>query len=77
MAVAHRPLFGLSCPELPMPDAMDLDCAMALEGATALRAAVERTAQPVLASTSRTIEQAPTFEPENAPSAPSFRPGRG
>ena len=76
MAVAHRPLFGLTCVGEAIPEAMDLDCAMALEEAGALRSAMERAPEPTSAA-DRTLDSrtpAPP-EPEYA-NAPSFGPGR-
>lgn len=76
MAVAHRPLFGLTCVGEAMPSAIDLECSMALEDATALRAAVERAPAPALGSAPGPDTRPPAPEPDFAASGPSFGPGR-
>jgi hypothetical protein len=75
MAVAHRPLFGLTCAGEPVPAATDLDCAMALEDAFALRSALERAPDPVSAS-DRTMDNRPPAPEPDFVNAPTFTPGR-
>lgn len=76
MAVAHRPLFGLTCVDEAMPSAIDLECAMALEATSALRAAVERAQAPGLSVLPGPDARPPAPEPDFEPSGPSFGPGR-
>ncbi len=51
MAVIHRPLFGPTCLEDPMPGALDLDCEQALQEAKALNAALKKDVAPTLSVT--------------------------
>lgn len=75
MAVAHRPLFGLSCVDEAMPSATDPECAAALAGASALGAAVAKARAPQGPSAPTPDARPPIPEPDYA-AAPSFGPGR-
>lgn len=69
MAIALRPLFGLTCVDEAMPPGSDPDCVGALLEGVALRASVERAPPPVLDNVN-----APSPPPPPMKYDPDFRP---